>query len=56
MSFITNSDYVMFLDEDNTLEPNHVESVLKTLVDKKLDWTFTLRNIIGYYSNERWKC
>jgi len=46
MSFLTNSDYVMFLDEDNTLEPNHVESVLKTLVDKKLDWTFTLRNII----------
>jgi len=46
MAFLTNSEYIMFLDEDNTFEPNHVESVLKNIKEKNLDWTFTLRNII----------
>ena len=46
MAFLTNSDYIMFLDEDNTLEPNHVESVMQVIKEKQLDWTFTLRNII----------
>jgi glycosyltransferase involved in cell wall biosynthesis len=46
MAFLTNSDYIMFLDEDNTLEPNHVDTMLKNISEKKLDWTFSLRNII----------
>jgi glycosyltransferase involved in cell wall biosynthesis len=46
MAFLTNSDYIMFLDEDNTLEPNHVDTLLKNISEKKLDWTFSLRNII----------
>ena len=46
MAFLTNSDYIMFLDEDNTFEPTHVELMLKKIKDKKLDWTFSLRNII----------
>ena len=37
MSFLTNSDYIMFLDEDNTFEPTHVELMLKKIKDKKLD-------------------
>lgn len=44
-SFITNSDYVMFLDEDNVFEPNHVDTMLKKIRDGN-DWTFSLRNII----------
>jgi hypothetical protein len=36
----------MFLDEDNTLEPDHVETMIKNISDKNLDWTFSLRNII----------
>jgi dTDP-glucose pyrophosphorylase len=51
MSFLTNSDYVMFLDEDNTLQENHTEMVLKTLQEKKLDWTFSLRNIMDKDDN-----
>jgi len=46
ISILTNSEYVMFLDEDNYLESNHVESMLKKVVDGNLDWTFSLRNII----------
>jgi len=45
-SILTNSEYVMFLDEDNYLEPNHVDSMLNTIKEKNLDWTFSLRNII----------
>jgi hypothetical protein len=51
MAFLTNSDYIMFLDEDNTLEPNHVESVMQVIKEKQLDWTFTLRNIIDKNDN-----
>jgi len=46
-SILTNSDYVMFLDEDNYLEVNHVESMIDLLKEKNLDWTFSLRNIIN---------
>jgi glycosyltransferase involved in cell wall biosynthesis len=46
MAFLTNSDYIMFLDEDNTIEPNHVDEMMKNIIEKKLDWTFALRNII----------
>ena len=52
MSFLTNSDYIMFLDEDNTFEPTHVELMLKKIKDKKLDWTFSLRNIIDKQNKE----
>lgn len=44
-SFLTNSDYVMFLDEDNMFEPNHVDTMLKKIGSGN-DWTFSLRNII----------
>jgi hypothetical protein len=46
MGFLTNSEYIMFLDEDNTFESNHVETVMKNIIDNNLDWTFSLRNII----------
>lgn len=46
MAYLTNSEYLMFLDEDNTLEPTHVESMMKLIKEKKLDWAFSLRNII----------
>jgi hypothetical protein len=43
--FLVDADYVIFLDEDNWIEPNHVE----TLVDKvkHYDWVFSLRKIIN---------
>ena len=54
MSILTNSDYVMFLDEDNYLETNHVDSMLKKVVNENLDWTFCLRNIID--KNSKFIC
>lgn len=44
-------DYVIFLDEDNYLEPNHVEIYYNILTNKKLDWCYCLRNIIDQENN-----
>ncbi len=43
-SFLVNEDYLCYLDEDNWVEPNHIESLLKTLNTHQ--WAFTLRNIV----------
>jgi len=51
--YILNTDYVMFLDEDNWLEPNHVESLVN-VIEQGNDWAFSLRNI--YDSNSNFIC
>lgn len=43
--FLVNADYVLFLDEDNWFEPNHVESMVKYIQDNNLDWCYSLRKI-----------
>jgi glycosyltransferase involved in cell wall biosynthesis len=48
-SFMADGDYIMFLDDDNTLEPNHIESLLK--VCENNDWAFSLRNIVDKDNN-----
>jgi len=43
--FLVNADVICYLDEDNWLEPNHVE----TLVEKikgGADWSYSLRKIV----------
>lgn len=42
---LTNSDYVLFLDEDNWYEPNHVETLVRTIEEKNLDFSYSLRKI-----------
>jgi glycosyltransferase involved in cell wall biosynthesis len=44
-SFLFNADAVCFLDEDNWLDPNHVESLVATINDKSADWAFSFRKI-----------
>jgi len=41
-----NTDYLLFLDEDNWLEPNHVESLIGTVENFGYDWAYSLRNIV----------
>ena len=41
------TDYVFFLDEDNWYEPNHVETLVKTIEDKGLDFSYSLRKIFS---------
>lgn len=43
-TFMADGEYIMWLDDDNTLEPDHVESLLK--VCEKNDWAYSFRNIV----------
>jgi hypothetical protein len=43
-SYIAEGDYVMFLDDDNTIDENHIESCLAAIKDK--DWVFSFRKIV----------
>ena len=48
---LVNTDYVMYLDQDNWLEPNHIQSCVDTINDKKLQWCHSLRNIYDKHSD-----
>ena len=36
---LLNSDYILFLDEDNWYEPNHVETLVSLAEEKNLDFS-----------------
>ena len=42
--YLIDSDYVMFLDEDNYIDPAHIETLVK--VCETNDWAFSLRKIV----------
>jgi glycosyltransferase involved in cell wall biosynthesis len=42
---LINSDYILFLDEDNWYESDHVETLVQTAQSKNLDFSFSLRKI-----------
>jgi glycosyltransferase involved in cell wall biosynthesis len=44
---LINSDYILFLDEDNWYEPDHVETLVKTIEAKNLDFSYSLRKIFS---------
>ena len=45
MPLMVNADYILFLDEDNWLEPNHVETMIDKIKSKDLMWSYSLRRI-----------
>lgn len=52
-TFLVNGDYFCFLDEDNWLEPNHVELLVKQ-IQKGNIWAYTFRKIVD--SNKIFIC
>lgn len=44
-SHLVNHEYVLFLDQDNWFEPNHVESLVSEIKQFNLDWAYSLRKI-----------
>ena len=44
-SFLVNADVICYLDEDNFLDPDHVESVVKKLEEGN-DWVYSLRKVV----------
>jgi glycosyltransferase involved in cell wall biosynthesis len=45
-SFLVNTEFVCFLDEDNWFEDDHVESLVSALRAERGQWAFALRNIV----------
>lgn len=45
MPLLVNADYILFLDEDNWFEPNHVETLINKIKSKDLMWSYSLRRI-----------
>ncbi len=50
--YLIEADYIIFLDEDNWIDPNHVEELTK--VAKNTDWAFSFRKIID--ENDKFIC
>jgi glycosyltransferase involved in cell wall biosynthesis len=45
MPLLVNADYILFLDEDNWFERNHVETMINKIKSKDLMWAYSLRRI-----------
>ncbi len=48
ISYLINSDYIFFLDEDNWLDTDHVSSIINLIETKELDWAYSMRKIYNY--------
>jgi len=44
---LINSDYILFLDEDNWYEPDHIASLIEIIEKKNLDFSYSLRKIFS---------
>lgn len=47
-------DYILFLDQDNWYEPNHISSLIKEIEEYDFEWSHSLRNI--YNKNKEFVC
>jgi glycosyltransferase involved in cell wall biosynthesis len=43
---LLNTDYVLYLDQDCWLEPDHVQKCVDTIEKNDLHWTYSLRKIV----------
>ena len=46
-AYICTEDYLCFLDDDNWMEPNHVETLVKALEEKDAAYSYALRNLVN---------
>lgn len=46
-SFLSNADYIFYLDQDCWFDDNHVESCVSKLEKENLDWCHSLRKIVS---------
>lgn len=50
-SFLINSDYICYLDEDNWYDETHIESCVDIIQESNLDWCYSLRKIVSKEGN-----
>lgn len=43
---LIDTDYVLYLDQDNWIDPNHVQRCIETIEKNNLDWCYSLRSIV----------
>jgi hypothetical protein len=46
-SYLINTDYIMYLDQDCYFDSDHIESCINTINTKNLDWCYSLRKIVS---------
>jgi hypothetical protein len=53
ISNLVNAEYVLFLDEDNWFEPNHVETMLQMInaTGRDHEWCYSLRRCVDQQGN-----
>lgn len=44
-SFLVNSDYILYLDQDNWMKPDHVATQIENCESNGLEWGYSLRSI-----------
>lgn len=49
--YLANGDYLVFLDEDNWLDENHISSLVELVSKWQLDWAYSLRKIVDRQGN-----
>jgi glycosyltransferase involved in cell wall biosynthesis len=45
-TYLVNEDYVIYLDEDNFIDTDHVGSMIQQIEDNEFSWTFSYRKIL----------
>ena len=50
-TYFADGEYHLWLDDDNVLEPDHIEKLVKLVQEKNLDWAYSLRKIIDKDGN-----
>jgi len=48
---LINHDYVLFLDQDNFYDPEHVDRLVNLIEKNNYDWAYSLREIVDYQGN-----
>jgi glycosyltransferase involved in cell wall biosynthesis len=51
MSFLFNHDFVLYLDQDNWFDPDHVSVMISTCIAYDFDWCYGLRKIFDARCN-----
>ena len=46
VTYFADGDYHLWLDDDNMLEPDHIEKLVNLVQEKNLDWAYSFRKII----------
>ncbi|MFB2922989.1 MULTISPECIES: glycosyltransferase [Aerosakkonema] len=49
--YLANGDYLVFLDEDNWVDENHISSLVELVSKWQLDWAYSLRKILDRQGN-----